>query len=256
MPQHLQRRPAEGAEGIEIFFVEPLRAGPRDDEDLVARGQGNEQDAGQIPEPEQGQEQGEQHDLGQRIGQKDHRGQRIVHGTDMAQNEPERESHQPCEAHGGEHPPGAGPGMLPECACGERFPEIGQHVQRTRQQKFAERQRSNLPDRQQGRQRQQVTEEGTHDFFLSVDNCCKMLRSPVMGENTFPYALIQAPGKRTPRHVFMYVPERDSLCFPALESSREGSGHFRRGPSKRPFRFRFFRLSSGICAKSGRRGEP
>ena len=67
-----------------IFLVEPLRAGPRDDEDLVARGQGNEQDAGQIPEPEQGQEQGEQHDLGQRIGQKDHRGQRIVHGTDMA----------------------------------------------------------------------------------------------------------------------------------------------------------------------------
>ena len=165
MPQHLQRRPAEGAEGVEIFFVEPLRAGPRDDEDLVARGQGNEQDAGQIPEPEQGQEQGEQHDLGQRIGQKDHRGQRIVHGTDMAQDEPERESHQPCEAHGGEHPPGAGPGMLPECACGERFPEISQHVQRTRQQKFAERQRSDLPDRQQGRQRQQVTEEGTHGSF-------------------------------------------------------------------------------------------
>ena len=34
------------------------------------------------------------------------------------------------------------------------------------------------------------------------------------------------------------------------------SEHFRRGPSKRPFRFRFSRLNSGICAKSWRRGEP
>ena len=130
--------------------------------------------------------------------------------------------------------------MLPECACGERFPEISQHVQRTRQQKFAERQRSDLPDRQQGRQRQQVTEEGTHDFFLSVDNCCKRLRSPVMGENTFPYALIQAPGKRTPRHAFMYVPERDSLCFPALESSREAFRTFQKRPFKTPLPFPFF----------------
>ena len=57
-----------------------------------------------------------------------------------------------------------------------------------------------------------------------------------MGENTFPYALIQAAGKRTSParlHKVCTIP----CGFPASESSREALRRFQKRPFKTPLPF-------------------
>lgn len=80
-----------------------------------------------------------------------------------------------------------------------------------------------------------------------------------MGENTFPYALIQTAGKRLengrPLHAYIrYV--RFPVVFLHRNPRGKRSGDFRRGPSKRPFRFRFFLPSQlrNLCKIRAARG--
>ena len=68
MVKGLKPAAAKGPEGLNVFFIQPQHAVARGHHDLIAHDQGDHEDFRGIPQPEENQENGKQHDLGDRIG--------------------------------------------------------------------------------------------------------------------------------------------------------------------------------------------